>query len=222
MFPVLSRLRVGGTKIGLLAASLVLASEGCSVLVLGKRTSHHWPGSLGSVSSAVVAHAACPVVVVPSAAEQDRTLQVVLGVENSPECADAISFAFAQAASRGVGLTAVHCWWVDLSILPPSILEHWNDIDVGEQAVVDAALAPWTAAYPQVEVTRVMAAPDPATALCSAAEGAELLVVGSRGRGGFASLLLGSVSRKVLQHASCPVAVVRRGQLPGIDLLSVA
>jgi len=203
------------------AASLVLASEECSTLVVGKRASHHWPQSLGSVSLAVAAHAACPVVVVPIAAEQARTQEVVVGVESSPECADAIGFAFAYASSRGVGLTAVHCWWVDLSVLPPSMIAHWNDIDANEQAAVDAALAPWAARYPQVEVTRVMAAPDPATALCAASEGAELLVVGSRGRGGFASLLLGSVSRKVLQHATCPVAVVRRGQFSGVGDLSL-
>ena len=204
---------------GSAAASLVLASQDCSVLVVGKRVSRHWPQSLGSVSLAVSAHAACPVVVIPVAADQDvaaereLTQQVVVGVESSPECADAIGFAFAHASSRGVGLTAVHCWWVDLSVLPPAMIAHWTDIDADEQAAVDAVLAPWAALYPKVTVTRVMAAPDPATALCAAAEGAELLVVGSRGRGGFASLLLGSVSRKVLQHATCPVAVVRRGQL---------
>ena len=204
---------------GSAAANLVLASQVCSVLVVGKRASHHWPQSLGSVSLAVAAHATCPVVVIPVAAgqdvaaSQDRTQQVVVGVESSPECADAIGFAFAHASSHGVGLTAVHCWWVDLSVLPPAMIAHWSDIDANEQAAVDAAIAPWAALYPKVTVTSVMAAPEPATALCAAAEGAELLVVGSRGRGGFVSLLLGSVSRKVLHHATCPVAVVRRGQL---------
>jgi nucleotide-binding universal stress UspA family protein len=223
-------------------AGLVMASEGAALLVVGRHARP--PGSsLASVSLAVAAHARCPVVVVPGPAADDawadaadaadeievvaaagpppefRSLfagQVVLGLDDSPESADAAGFAFAQASGRGVGLVAVHAWWIDPTVLPPSMPVDWNEMGASDQGAIDAVLAPWKARSPDVKVARVLARMGTAAALATASSGAELLVVGSRGRGGFASLLLGSVSRKVLQQATCPVAVVRRGQLAAL------
>jgi nucleotide-binding universal stress UspA family protein len=98
----------------------------------------------------------------------------------------------------------------------------WAEIGAEDEVVVDAILAPWLARYPDVTVSRVVARERPSDALVEAGDGAALLVVGSRGRGGFAGLLLGSVSRQVLQHATCPVAVVRAGQLAAGDDLDVS
>jgi nucleotide-binding universal stress UspA family protein len=215
------------------AASLVAASADASTLVVGRREHRHPRlAALGSVSLAVAAHAACPVVVIPAEPHADTTDlgttptgpaagQVVVGVEDSPACLDAVGFAFAQAAARGRALTAVHAWWVDPAVLALSEGAAWTELGTDEPVVVDALLAPWATRHPQVPVTRVVVRERPGDALVAAGAGAELLVVGSRGRGGFADLLLGSVSRDVLQHATCPVAVVRAGQLPVADDLDL-
>jgi nucleotide-binding universal stress UspA family protein len=189
-------------------------------------------GSLGAVSLTLAAHAGCAVVVVPPHGaplpgtttgqspltdEQERPAaaigQVVVGVDESPECDDAVGFAFEQAAARGIELTALHAWWMDPSVLAADVAASWRDAIEEDRLVVDEALAPWRSRFPDVKVHRVVGRAPAAQALHAAGTGAELVVVGSRGRGGFASLLLGSVSRSVLQHATCPVAVVRRGQL---------
>jgi nucleotide-binding universal stress UspA family protein len=203
-------------------------------MVVGAHAGRHVVGSMGAVSLTLAAHTRCPVVVVPpygtdshldearrrAAAlidEQERPAaaigQVVVGVDQSPECDDAIGFAFEQAQARAVELTALHAWWMEPSVMSAGMVESWGDAIEEDRLVVDEALAPWRSRYPDVKVHRVVARTPVEHALRAAASGAELLVVGSRGRGGFASLLLGSVSRSVLQHATCPVAVVRRGQL---------
>jgi nucleotide-binding universal stress UspA family protein len=218
------------------AAALVLAAQNASTLVVAKRARHRWAAALGSVSLAVAAHAACPVVVVPGAepaedpadenpADENPTDEdaargrVVVGVDDSAECSDAIGFGFDQASGRGVGLVAVHAWWMD-----PALVYSYTALDeqaVAEQetSAMDAVLAPWADRYPAVPVRQRVVRARATAALSAAAEGAALLVVGSRGRGGFASLLLGSVSRGVLQHATGPVAVVRRGQFTDPDRL---
>jgi nucleotide-binding universal stress UspA family protein len=216
------------------AAILVTGSEDASVVVVGRRAhKHQWAASLGSVSLAVAAHAACPVVVVPEsepipdeheqipARPRRAAGQVVVGVEDSPECVDAVGFAFSHASAHGLAVTAIHGWWVDPAVMALAEGAEWAEIGEEDQVVVDAILAPWLVRYPDVKVSRVVARDRPSDALVVAGEGAQLLVVGSRGRGGFAGLLLGSVSRQVLQHARCPVAVVRAGQLPAGDDLDV-
>jgi nucleotide-binding universal stress UspA family protein len=146
---------------------------------------------------------------------------VLVGVEDSPECADAVAFAFAHAAARGLPLTAVHSWWIDPAVLALGEGIPWTELPPDDHVTIDALVAPWANRFADVPVSRVVVRDRPADALLTAAEGAALLVVGSRGRGGFTGLLLGSVSRHVLQHARCPVAVVRAGQVPTVDDLDV-
>ena len=207
---------------GSAAASLVSGSADSSLLVVSRRMHKHPRlAALGSVSLAVAAHAACPVIVLPAAGTPQgptdatgspwrATGHVVVGVEDSPECLDAAGFAFAHAAARGLPVTVVHAWWVDPAVLAMSEVAAWAELDADEPVVVDAILAPWLGRYPDVRVTRVIAREQPADALLGAAAGAELLVVGSRGRGGFTGLLLGSVSQAVLHHSRCPVAIVHK------------
>ena len=78
-----------------------------------------------------------------------------------------------------------------------------------ETAALTDAVAGWRKKFPDVDVRERVVHAIAAPALVDAARGAELLVVGSRGRGGFRSLLLGSVSHAVMHHATAPVAVVR-------------
>jgi nucleotide-binding universal stress UspA family protein len=230
-------------------AGLVTASQDATLLVVGRHERPPRGASHGSVSLSVAAHAACPVVVVPSPPAEEASAadaggsgeievvahagpppplgalfagQVVVGVDDSPEAADAVGFAFAQASARGVGLVALHAWWVDPILLAPSMPVDWNEMGAADQGAIDGLLAPWRARCPDVKVTRILARMSTAEALVTASSEAELLVVGSRGRGGFARLLLGSVSRKVLQHSRCPLAVVRRGQLAALHDLALS
>jgi nucleotide-binding universal stress UspA family protein len=90
-----------------------------------------------------------------------------------------------------------------------ALVEPWHELAAEQQQITSEAIAPWTEKFPDVEVRTHVVQGRPADVLVEASKGAELVVVGSRGRGGFRGLLLGSVSRSVLHQAHCPVAVVR-------------
>lgn len=207
------------------AAALVTASTSAGLVVLGRRP-HRWNAPFGSVAVAVSAHAQCPVAVVPGPVVSEHEPDagpspaldvpagdVVLGLDDSPECDDAAGFAFARAAALGTGVTIVHAWWVDVAILTMADVPTWQRVEDERAFVVDELVRPWRARFPQVPVRRLSAHTQPGPALVLAARGADVLVMGSRGRGGFASLLLGSVSRHVLTHGTTPVVIVRQGQL---------
>ena len=198
------------------AAALVSASETADTLVVGARGMSAVRGVLmGSVSVQVAAHAHCPVVVVhelPTSAP--ATAPVVVGVDGSDSSTDAIAYAYEQASSRGVGLTVVHAWWlwwpayVEISSASSIWAVDWRAVAQEEEAVVAQSLAGWQEKYPDVTVRRQMARQLPVEALVDESRKACLVVVGSRGRGGFAGLLLGSVSQGVMHRAQCPVAIV--------------
>ena len=134
---------------------------------------------------------------------------VVVGVDGSPVSERALAFAFDEAALRGAPLVAVHTW-LDLVADPVvGLLTDWAAVEAEEQVVLGERLAGWARKHPDVPVRRVVRRDGPTHALLTEAEGAQLVVVGSRGRGGFAGLLLGSVSHAVLHRSPCPVAVVR-------------
>lgn len=165
---------------------------------------------LGSVAVALGAHADCPTVVVRGEAETpDPAAPVVVGVDGSPTSEAALAFAFETAAARKVPLVVVHTWWdllVDPSLAP---LLDWDAIEDDERQVLAERLAGWGEKYPDVPVERLVTRDHPSRVLVELSRRAQLVVVGSRGRGGLAGLLLGSVSHAVLHRAHCPVAVVR-------------
>lgn len=206
------------------SVTLIDASEDAAMVVVGARGVGGFTELLvGSTAMQVAMHAACPTVVVPhqrpgTDGAQYPPGRVVVGVDGSPLSASALEFAFEEAALRGLGLTVVHAWEAPFfdrpagkgPALPPEVVEE----DLRAQAdhehrLLDEALTGWVDKYPEVDVTPALVHEKPAAALVALSAGAELLVVGSRGRGGFATLLLGSVSHSVLHHAGCPVAVVR-------------
>jgi nucleotide-binding universal stress UspA family protein len=186
------------------------------LLVLGSRGLGGFTGLLvGSTSVELAAHAQCPVVVVPGQ-WAETTLPaggpVVVGVDGTPAGEAAIEFAFGEAARRGTDLVAVHAW-SDL-LLEVAFAGATDALEISRVAehaeeLLAERLAGWSAEYPDVRVTREVVHARPTGALLSRAEGAQLVVVGSRGRGGFTGLLLGSTSQHLLHHAPCPVAVVR-------------
>ncbi|UWZ34156.1 universal stress protein [Dactylosporangium roseum] len=197
------------------AAALVAASRHAATVVVGNRGLGGFTGLLlGSVGVELAAHAACPVVVVrhtdrPPGPEAGR---VLVGVDGSHDAERALRFAFEQASFRGTGLTAVQVGPRPGTTGPDDLLPLVHDEETLQDFELRAlaeSVTGWVEKYPDVDVRRVAVRGRAAEVLTELSAGAELLVVGSRGRGGFTGLLLGSVSQAVIQHAACPVAVVR-------------
>jgi nucleotide-binding universal stress UspA family protein len=198
-----------GYQIEVLAAEARLAR----MLVIGDRGLGRFEELLvGSTAVGLAAHAACPVVVVRGreiSAAESASLPVVVGTDGSPTSASALAFAYASAAERKVPLIAVHTWWDPLAEPAVASLLDWTAIERNERARLDKQLASWSGRYPEVEVRCEVSRDRPARRLLQQCEHAQLVVVGSRGRGEFSSLFLGSVSHALLHRSACPVAVVR-------------
>ncbi|MFC9550507.1 universal stress protein [Rhodococcus sp. NPDC056960] len=201
---------------GKVSQTLIEHSANAHMVVLGSRGHGEFTGLLvGSTTSAVAAHGHCPLVVV-----RGRTLDgqpptegpIVVGVDGSESSEAALEGAFEQAAARGAGLVAVNVW-SDVSVQPSlgATPEDplWSSIQTGEEVVLSERLAGYQERYPDVSVERVVARDRPVRVLSEFAEKAQLIVVGSRGRGGFKGMLLGSTSNALLHTADCPVMIVR-------------
>jgi len=137
---------------------------------------------------------------------------IVVGVYGAKLYAQAVDVAFRQAEWTGDRVLAVHAWRSPASTYDGGLGPLMFDpVEIEESAgvLVAESLAGVAEDHPDVEVDTRLISGQPARALLVAAEYADLLVLGSRGRGGFAGLLLGSVSQGVLHHAHCPVAIVR-------------
>ncbi len=161
---------------------------------------------LGSVAATLAAHGACPVVVVRGIEPPEGP--VVVGIDGSPLSEPALAAAFEAAAARAVPLVAVYAWR-DL-LLDPGLASHdWAVVEQQGRAELAERLAGWSGKYPDVPVRRVVVRDGPARALVEQSVTAQLLVVGSHGRGGVGALLLGSVSHAVLHRSHCPVMIVR-------------
>ena len=227
------------------AAVLVELSREAAVVVVGTRGRGGFAERLlGTVSSALPAHAHCPTVVVPYR-RQDRTgggvvppqaataraaepagapggqadaapgslpvRRIVVGVDGSEAAEVALTRAIGEAEAWGAELTAVAAVPIGTTVSylawQPSAVDHeavLRDVGAGLDVVVDRALVD----HPDLQVRRHVLDGTAAQLLTEFSTAVDLVVVGSRGRGGFAGLLLGSTSQAVLHHASCPVMVV--------------
>lgn len=196
---------------------LLEMSHDVTMIVMGSRGMGGLSGMvMGSVSSSVVSHAACPVVVVREDNVLDESTKygpVVVGVDGSEVSQKATEVAFAEAAARGAELTAVHTWMdmqVQASLAGLSAAQtEWAEVEKEQAELLSSRIAEFQGQYPDVVVKKVIARDRPVRALADAAEKAQLLVVGSHGRGGFKGMLLGSTSRALLQASPCPMMVVR-------------
>jgi hypothetical protein len=202
--------------------SLLAAGENADVLVLGSRGVEGFRGLLlGSTTMHVAPYAQCPVVVVHSgmeggvpieefAASSGNRGQVVLGYDGSSASNRAAAFAFRHAEAIGCGVVAVS---VEPGRGEPATeaIDPENATPGSDTSAFHSPVIVTAAAFPGVPVSFVSGTGRPAEVLLSEAVGAELLVVGSRGSGGFAGLIMGSVTQKVLAHADCPVAVLHPG-----------
>ncbi|MEV0299409.1 universal stress protein [Nocardia sp. NPDC050710] len=159
-------------------------------------------GLLGSVSTSLARHAHCPVAVIPDEDPVPTDGAVVVGVDGSACSAHAVGVAYEQAAVRNVALVAVHTWSEVYRYIPREEM-------LQEDSALAESLAGYSDRYPDVEIRRVVVEDRPAQRLLHEAQGAQLLVVGSHGRGGFAGMTLGSVSQAVLHAAPCAVIIAR-------------
>jgi nucleotide-binding universal stress UspA family protein len=192
------------------APVLLACAHTAALVVIGDRGLGGFSGLLvGSVAMYLAAHAACPILIARGGA--DPAGPVVLGVDGSPANDLAVGYAFETADWRNASINAVHAWTRPVSsgpgdMLPPVYDPVW--VEAEEARVLGEALAGWRTKHPDVVVQRSLVRANARTALIDASHQAQLIVVGTRGYGGFSGLLLGSVSHAVLHHAACPVAIV--------------
>lgn len=197
------------------AAELVAHSAHATMLAVG--TNRHGiveRAILGSVSSTVVSHARCPVAVIRMEPDRDAALltgPVVVGVDGSKHSERAISMAFQEASLRKTELVAVHAWSDVILTMAPDrgTPAEWERAVENETAVLAESLAGHSEEHPDVKVRTVVVRDRPVRNLREQAKTAQLLVLGTRGRGGFAGMLLGSTSTALVHSAACPVLVVR-------------
>ncbi|MGQ4601394.1 universal stress protein [Nocardia sp. R6R-6] len=200
----------------ILIPTLIDRSHQVKMLVVGSRGLGAFErGMLGSVSTAVTRHAHCPVAVIHDVAGIEpewADKPVVVGVDGTSNSVPAVELAFEEASLRKVGLSAVHTWSDATGLDFPA---PGGDAALeSEEALLAEQLAGYRERYPDVPVRRIVKVDRPARALLDESENAQLLVVGSHGRGGFASMLLGSTSNTLLHSAQCPMIVVRDHKRP--------
>jgi nucleotide-binding universal stress UspA family protein len=196
------------------ALALLGAAEDAELLVVGSRKRGGFSGlMLGSVSRRCLEYARCPVAVVPHGWEPDGDGRVVVGIDGSQPSYEALHWAVNEAVSRNARLAVVNAYHSHLPAAPPFGLVVAVDHDALKKTsralledMVGGALRRGEARTPDVEM--IASSSSAARALLETADGADLLVVGSRGRGTFRGMLLGSVSQACVHHASCPVVVV--------------
>ncbi|MEM6108319.1 universal stress protein [Mycobacterium sp. 050272] len=202
--------------------ALVDLSKDAEMVVVGwrghGRTVAH--GFLGSVSSALVHHAHCPVAVIRddhAIAANVAPAPVLVGIDGSPASEAATAIAFEQASRRGVGLTALHAWMDPRSARSRELIQdaNWDAELSQEEETLAERLAGWHERYPEVGIRRRIEIGDPARWLIAASERAQLVVVGSHGCGWFSGRLLGSVGAAVVNRAKSSVIVARHGPTHG-------
>jgi len=152
--------------------------------------------------------------------------RVVVGYDGSETSLTAVRWAAREAQLRGRGLTLVHALLPPVSTggfgvgMPPS-LDLIDRLEAAAHDEVEAMATTLGGDLPDLHITTAVVIGAPSSVLLEAAETADLVVIGSRGHGGFAGLLLGSVGSQVAAHASCPVAVIRQAAQDDADVIVV-
>jgi len=190
---------------------LLEAAENAAMLVVGSRGHGQVAGAVtGSVSQHLARHAPCPVVVARPVTHPSAG-RIVVGVDGSGGSDAALEFACRRAEVTGEDVVVLHGWRDGSAggTTRRDIPGEFMDRIAEEERLLSEAVAGVQAAHPGVHLESEAIPVVAWRALADASAAATLVVVGSRGRGAFAGMLLGSVSQQVLHHAQCPVAVVR-------------
>jgi len=191
---------------------LIEQSRHARLVVLGRTGAGGFTEMLvGGTAATVVSHGHCPVAIVRGR-EAATTGPVVVGVDGSSNSDQAIALAFEEASLRSAPLVALHAWndvTYEDTHGTARIVTQPETLKEGEERLLSERLAGWQEKYPDVVVRRELQRERPRQALLEASKTAQLVVVGSRGWGGFTGMLLGSTSQALVQHADCPVLVVR-------------
>jgi nucleotide-binding universal stress UspA family protein len=194
---------------------LLEAAAHADLVVVGARESGVMRRlAAGSVSQGVMHFSPVPVVVArePSDLGAARKAAVVVGVDGSALSLAALRWAAGEAAIRQVPLRVVHSWGGFDPIYSDLLLSSEEVVRRAAGMLLDEAVKLELDGVPAADIRPVIASDAPAVALLRESRGAQLLVVGSRGHGGFVGLALGSVSHQCVLHAACPVAVIRSDQ----------
>jgi nucleotide-binding universal stress UspA family protein len=204
------------TLVGDPVAVLQEQSRTADLIVLGNRGRGVTSSAIfGSLGVDLAARASCPVLLVREPGETRTAYQgpapIVVGVEHGSGDEHALEVAFALAEEENAPLVAVHTWTTPVMIGPagaaPMFYDH-GERPADEAALLSSTLAPLQAQHPTVMVRQHVVERGASLVLVDASIGARMLVVGSRGRGAVAGLILGSVSQDVIHHAHCPVLIV--------------
>jgi nucleotide-binding universal stress UspA family protein len=167
---------------------------------------------LGSVGVALARHAECPVVVHRPGATGIVRRGVLVGADSSPESREVLEFAYRQASLRGLPLTVVHCYQDLAPAAYGTYVAPAQETDVqSERLGLAESLAGFAEKYPDVPVATELAIGAPQDALARLGEKMNLVVVGTHQAGLVSRMLFGMVSVSVVEHATCPVAVVPLG-----------
>lgn len=189
---------------------LVAASQDAAVVVVGTgRKSKLEELVLGTVALTVAAHAQCPVMVVPHGVDPDRDGDVVVGVDGSDHSGEALAVAAQEARLRNADLEVVTTWFVEVVdgyvVTEPDSPE-WHQVEDKIRRMQEGLLANVETDGLEVELRAVRGGIR--STLAETSSDAALVVVGNRGRGGFRSKALGSVTMDLMKRAQCPVLVV--------------
>lgn len=217
--PVTVSSPVGGAQAALVAASqqarLVVVGAGQAVTRAVSDTEPPPPG-LSATALAVAMHASCPVLVVRGPGTPEGP--VVVGVDGSEHSKLALAAAARSAANRGTSLRVLATWWLEVEggiVVTEPGTPRWDAVVQRVTDMAQRSIETVQAELPDLQIELVVEREQPHRALVEASAEASALVVGSRGRGGFRGMLLGSVSQRVLKAAACPVLVVRRNAYEG-------
>lgn len=199
---------------GYTSSVLLEHAADADLLVVGSRGRGGFTSLLlGSVSHQCVHHATGPVAVIPASASLPSADDVVVGIDGSEAAGAALRWAVGEAAARGSRLAVVHAWSIPYAVSLGSVgVAPLDPADVERQSqhllrdLTDTAMSATEGTPFDLELLSVEE--PPAQALLHRAKDVGMLVVGSRGAGGFTALLLGSVSQQCLHHATCAVVVV--------------
>jgi nucleotide-binding universal stress UspA family protein len=198
------------------ASALMLAQQDDALMLVvgrGRKTALDQI-LMGTTSLATVTHARCPVAVVdPEVGNDDAPRgRVVVALDGGRDSERAAETAFAEAELRGATLVGLNVWHIEVVngyvVTEPSSPE-WREIEERQTRRVEAALAQAHERHPSVPTEVAVLHGPSARVIAQQSTEADLLVMGTRGKGGFVGKLLGSTSQKVLQVARCPVVVVR-------------